>query len=363
MRSLIMAVVAGLVATCLAPAVLAQDGTGGDPHPVPKPVVADEKPPAKADDARPEAGEPAKDGDATQAGEPAKSGEPGAGRSKEDAAPRAVKRGDPVRRDLSAYRLRVGDTFDVIVYLHEELTRLGITVPGNGEIAFPPIGKINLRDKTVFEVGAEIRLRLREEDFLTDPKVDCVITSYAPRMVYLVGAVHGTVSLPPHKNVRLLELLAMSGSLGNPLADFSRVTVKRYGPDGSSYNIDISVSDILERNVEEKNVVIFEGDYIIIRQLEEATPLSSDFVYILGKVRTPGRHPVVKGRTGFTLTKLIALAGDFDEFANRSKVTVIRKTDTGRQRFVVDFDEIIEGKRPDVDLSADDLVYVPESFF
>ena len=86
-------------------------------------------------------------------------------------------------------------------------------------------------------------------------------------------------------------------------------------------------------------------------------------MYILGKVRNPGRHPVVHGRTSFTLTKLIALAGDFDEFANRSEVTVIRKTDTGRQRFIVDFDEIIEGKRPDVDLDADDLVYVPESFF
>jgi len=280
-----------------------------------------------------------------------------------DADAPAAARSDPAQRDLSEYRLRVGDVFDAIVYQHTDLTRLGITVPGNGEIAFPPIGKVKLRDRTVFEVSAEIRKRLIEEDFLTDPKVDCVITTYAPRVVYLVGAVRGTVSLPVHKNVRLLEVLAMSGSLSNPAADFSHVTVRRASEGGSSYNIDISVSDILERNDEEKNIVMFEGDYVVIRQLQTATPLSSDFVYILGKVRNPGRHPIVQGRTGFTLTKAIALAGDFDEFANRSKVVVIRKTDTGRRRDVVDFDEIIEGNRPDFDLTADDLVFVPESFF
>ena len=339
MRHLFSAALAAILVAVLAPAVLAQDtGNGDDPsgtetvqpaphanegadEPAPQPPLAPSVP------------------------------DPDAGRR------------DVTQRDLSAYRFRVGDTFDVIVYQHADLTRLGITVPGNGEIAFPPIGKIGLLDKTVFDVAGEIRKRLQDEDFLTDPKVDCVITQYAPRTVFLVGAVHGTVALPVHKNVRLLELLAMSGSLGNPLADFSRVSVKRYTPDGKSYNIDVSVSDILERNDEEKNIVIFEGDYVVVRQLEEASPLSSDYVYILGKVRNPGRHPVVKGRTQFTLTKLIALAGDFDEFANRSKVTVIRKTDTGRQRIIVDFDEIIEGQRPDVELSADDLVYVPESFF
>ena len=41
----------------------------------------------------------------------------------------------------------------------------------------------------------------------------------------------------------------------------------------------------------------------------------------------------------------------------------IRRTETGRTRFVVDFDQIIEGKRPDVDVESGDLVYVPETFF
>ena len=280
------------------------------------------------------------------------------------AAPGFAQEGasDPVRRDLSAYRLRVGDTIDVVVYQHPELSRQ-FGVPGNGEISFPPIGKLTLLDKTVFDVEAEIAQRLRAENFLQDPRVNCIVTGYSPRVVYLIGAVQGTVELPTHKNVRILELLAMAGGLGNPTADFSRVTVRRYRPDGVAYPIEVSVADILERNVESKNIVVQEGDMIVVPRLESATPDSAEWVYVLGKVRSPGRHPIVRGRTGFTITKLIAMVGDFQEFAKRSSVVLIRKTGTGRTRQEIDFDAIISGDRPDVELQPDDLIFVPETFF
>ena len=44
-------------------------------------------------------------------------------------------------------------------------------------------------------------------------------------------------------------------------------------------------------------------------------------------------------------------------------MTVIRKSEAGRQRFAIDFDEILAGKRPDFELQADELVYVAETVF
>ena len=122
------------------------------------------------------------------------------------------------------------------------------------------------------------------------------------------------------------------------------------------------MDDILERNQDQQNIVIFENDIIIIPRLEGATPQAADFVYVLGKVRSPGRIPLVKGRTPFTLTKLIALCGDFQEFADRTKVRIIRTTAAGRDVQTYDFDNIIEGTRPDVELKPDDLVYVKENW-
>src|SRR4030095_5363084 len=109
-------------------------------------------------------------------------------------------------------------------------------------------------------------------------------------------------------------------------ADFSHVKVRRTGADGHPFTFEVNVDDILERNQEQQNIVIFENDIIIVPRLEEANPQSADWVYVLGKVRSPGPQPIIKGRTAFTVTKLVALCGDFQEFADRAKVRIIRVT-------------------------------------
>lgn len=272
---------------------------------------------------------------------------------------------DPTQVDLTSYRLRVDDQVEISVYnpgsLTHELART-VVVPGNGEVSFPPLGRVNLLGKTPFEVEATIAARLKDDGYLQAPIVGCFVTQFAPRQVYLIGAARGTVDLPVHRELRILELLSRAGSLSTPDADFSRVRVRRIGNDGRPFPIDVSVNEILERNDDMKNIVVREGDVIDVPRLETASPISSDWVYVLGTVANPGRHPLITGRTPFTLTKLIAIVGDFTEFANRSKIKVIRTTATGRQFLEVDFDELLEGDRPDLEMRPDDVVYVPESF-
>ena len=84
---------------------------------------------------------------------------------------------------------------------------------------------------------------------------------------------------------------------------------------------------------------------------------------MIGSVNNAGRHPIIQGRTPFTLTKLIARVGDFAQFADRSEVKIIRHTSTGRRFVELDFDEIIEGNLADFELEADDLIVVPERMF
>lgn len=271
---------------------------------------------------------------------------------------------DPTLRDLDSYKLRVGDSIDVVVYNGNKLTELkgSLTVPANGDVSFAPVGKVHLLGLTIFEVEDFIGQRLKEEKYLDNPKPFCSVTSYEPRVAFLIGAASGRVTLPVHRNMRILEVLAQAGSLGFTGADFSHVRVRRVGADGKPFPIEVNVDDILERNQEQQNIVIFENDMIIVPKLEEANPQSADWVYVLGKVKSPGRQPIIKGRTPFTITKLIAICGDFQEFADRTKIRIIRITAAGREPIFVDFDDIIEGKRPDVEMKPDDLVYVPENW-
>ena len=272
---------------------------------------------------------------------------------------------DPTLRDLDAYRLRVGDKVEILVYNGNKLTvetSAKLSVPGNGDVSMPPIGKIHLLDRTVFEVQEAVTAKFKDEGFLAVPNVTCVITDFEPRPVYLMGAVQGVVFLPVHRNMRILEVLAKAGTLGHVNADFSHVKVRRVGPDGKSFPFEVNVDDILERNQDQQNIVIFENDIIIVPRLDTANPTAADWVYVLGKVHAPGRQPIIRGRTAFTITKLIAICGDFLEFADRTKVKIIRSTAVGRQQYVVDFDDIIEGKLPDFEMQPDDLVYVPENW-
>jgi len=276
------------------------------------------------------------------------------------------KEKDPTARDLDAYRLRVGDVVTITVFngnkLAPELTAANVSVPGNGDVSIPPIGKVHLLDRTVFDVQEAVAQKFKDDGYLANPNVGCVVTSYQPRVVFLIGAIRGEVTLPVHRNMRIIEVLAKAGTLGSLGADFSRVRVRRVGVDGQPFTFEVNVDDILDRSQEQQNIVVFENDIVIVPRLETANPQSADWVYVLGKVHNPGRQPIVKGRTAFTLTKLIALCGDFQEFADRTKVKIIRVTATGREPYTVDFDDIIEGKRPDFELKPDDLVFVPENW-
>lgn len=280
----------------------------------------------------------------------------------------AQDKGDPARRDFGTYRLRVDDTVEIVVYnkrrIEPEIGARMIVVPANGEVSFAPVGKLNLLGRTPLEIEDLIALRLKEENYLQEPVVGCFVRSYAPRTVSIIGrGGAGVVTLPTHRDLRILELLATAGTLSTGAVDYSRVQIRRNRADGTPYSTLVNVDDILDRNTDEQNMVIREGDIIRLFELEGARPESAEWVYVTGKVRGPGRHPILKGRTAFTITKLIALCGDFAEFANTSKIRVIRTTETGRVFKELDWDDIIENKAADFELRPDDFVYVPERLF
>lgn len=272
---------------------------------------------------------------------------------------------DPTVRDIDAYRLRVGDQIEVQIFNSGKPVgdpTKTLTVPANGQVSFQPIGRVVLLGKTVEEVQEDIAKRLKDDGVFISPQVGAIISRFEPRSVFLMGAVQGEVFLPVHRDMRILEVLARAGKLGSQGADFSHVTVRRDARDGTSFPIEVNVDDILVRNENQQNIVIFENDIIIVPRLEAANPASAEWVYVLGKVRSPGRIAFLRGRSPFTLTKLIAMCEDFQEFADRTKVKIIRTEPSGRRQFTVDFDDIISTDRADFELKPDDLVYVPETW-
>lgn len=256
-----------------------------------------------------------------------------------------------------AYKLVVDDRIQVVVEGHD-MTREYL-VPANGEVSFPPIGRVKLLDKTTEQLETEIAAAFRERGQLTDPTIFVIIMAYAPRKAFLIGAITNQIALPVHTKYGILEVLSMAGA--SPQAgDFRNVAIIRKGQDGAYFRFSINVEDVLTGSFE-KNIIVMPDDIIHIPGFQDLAQTA--YVYVLGKVNRPGRYAFIPGRETLTLTKLLSLSGDFHQFANQSAVKILRKEGNRTRSIVIDFDEIIDLDVTDPVLQADDLLYVPESLF
>jgi polysaccharide export outer membrane protein len=86
--------------------------------------------------------------------------------------------------------------------------------------------------------------------------------------------------------------------------------------------------------------------------------VNSRKVFITGHVAKPGGYPLT---SPMTVVQLIALAGGLLEFADRTKIQVMRTARTGPESHLVNYKELARGEnlRQNIDLKPGDTVIVP----
>jgi polysaccharide biosynthesis/export protein len=85
-------------------------------------------------------------------------------------------------------------------------------------------------------------------------------------------------------------------------------------------------------------------------------------VYVLGDVLKPGGYPVNTNNSKMTVLQAISLAGYANHTAAVGKSKLVRKTSTGVQEINLRVNEMQKGKKEDITLLPDDVIYVPFSF-
>jgi len=81
-------------------------------------------------------------------------------------------------------------------------------------------------------------------------------------------------------------------------------------------------------------------------------------VYFSGQVKTPG---VLRLRTETSIAQAISMVGGFTDWANQSKIIIIRKEDGKEKRFTVNYKKIINGTdlKSNIILKSGDTIIVP----
>ncbi len=99
---------------------------------------------------------------------------------------------------------------------------------------------------------------------------------------------------------------------------------------------------------------------VIQRQVPKATvfvALVSFKISVIGEVLKPGYYYIYNNQ--LNLFEAIALAGDLDDYADRSRVTLIRQTDNGSEAILLDLTKPDVIQSPYFYLQPSDAIYVP----
>lgn len=135
-------------------------------------------------------------------------------------------------------------------------------------------------------------------------------------------------------------------------ADPEHATILRTDPlTHESQVIKINLVDIVERGRPDLDVPMKSGDTLVI-------PTKAG-VFVMGEINKPGKYFTEAG-TLLTVTRAIALAGGFKQYAKQSRVKLYRK---GKVPMTIDVTAILANEEldRDVELQPGDILFIPES--
>lgn len=238
-----------------------------------------------------------------------------------------------------------GDELEITVYGAPDLS--GHTrVSETGNISMPLIGYIRVAGLSTSEAEAAIEAQLRQNNIVNDPQVSILPKDFTSSGISIAGEVAkpGFYSaLGPH---RLFDVLQLAG--GTTERASNSVTISHRG---SSEATTITISKD-PAQMAASNVELRPGDTVVVPR--------AGIVYVLGEVTRPGGY-VLNATGGVTALQVVAAAGGPTHLAAYGKTTLLHRTATGFQQEKFDLKKLLRGKRPDIALNNDDILFVPTS--
>jgi polysaccharide export outer membrane protein len=185
--------------------------------------------------------------------------------------------------------------------------------------------------------------------------VTVFIKEYSSKVVYVQGAVSKPAAYPLLGRLSLRQILSQAGGF-TPTAG-NEIIVIRQLADGGGSSLIISIDDLMIKGDPKVNIPLEPGD--VINVPADRTVV----IYVLGQVKTPGTQEFKKSSLP-TLLKAITKAGGFTDRASKGSIRIKRKDAFGKDvELVVNAKDILKGKKPDITLLPEDIIYVDETIF
>ena len=248
-------------------------------------------------------------------------------------------------------KIKPGDSIEIIVYGHEELSRTVFVSP-QGTIDFPFMQSIPV-DGLTLEKVRELIIAQLSHYLPSPPAVTAIFSGTATISVSVLGqvALAGVIQLP--HDSRIQGALIKAGNV-LPGADLSAITLLRTENEKTStnsYNLGFFLTDgDLEQNplLKDKDIIIVTGNPLF------------DQVKVLGSVNAPGTYNVFHGAT---ILDMIFMAGGFTKEAEQSKIQFISLSDEKTMELEIDLSKYFKTPQSYSHLpkvKGGDIIMVPE---
>lgn len=240
-----------------------------------------------------------------------------------------------------------GDLIQVDVLDTPEMEQqVRVTDEGNAPLAY--VGNVKVGGMTPGAAAEAIQLLLVSKNVMKHPQVTVRVQEYSTQDVSVLGQVHTPGAYPLTTPQPVLRVLSLAGGVTD-LAD-RQVTIKRHGsPKQLTYMLSNDPQKMLT-----DMVMVYPGDIVMVP--------NAPVIYIMGDVGRPGGYAMSSNASHLTLLQAIARAGSANKTSVPSKVRLIRETGDGTKETRIHLDAMEKGKIPDINLQANDIIFVPFSW-
>jgi polysaccharide export outer membrane protein len=256
--------------------------------------------------------------------------------------------------NLPSQAVGPSDLIAVSIYDAPELSRT-IRVGADGYFALPML-KQRLMAKGLYpaDLEAAISAALRDEEILVNPAVTVTIAEYHSHPISVSGSVKLPLVFQAEGPTTLLEAIARAQGLNADAGREILISRPQPGPDGKIIMLTrrISVRSLFDDADPELNVTLTGGEEIRVPEIGK--------VYVMGNVKKSGAYPVQDG-ADTTVMQMLALAEGLSPFANKQAFIYRREAAGSKNEIAVPLDKIMKRQAPDVPLTANDILYIPDN--
>jgi len=263
----------------------------------------------------------------------------------------------------STYQLGTDDELQISEPELAELANKPTRIDGDGNIQVPLVGRVQVSGLTVQQV--EQKLDKVMSTYILHPQVAVSVAEVRSQPVSILGAVNapGVHQVQGHKT--LLEMLALAGGIRSDAGYSIRITRQlewgciplpkaELDASGQFSVAEVNLKKILEAQDPQDNIQIFPHDVISVPKAE--------MVYVIGEVKRSGGF-VLGEQQSISVLQALSLAEGLNRTADTRHARILRLTGNAdhREETAVDLKGVLSGKKSDVALRGDDILFIPGS--